>query len=164
MIALSLKIPEELDAALQAASRARGMSKSALVREALEQSLGRQAEAAGVAERWLAQWRGSLLATPPAREAATAKALACLIERQQSKAAARDFLRGLLTWADVAPTQRTDAQQALDWAMPDYEDALQAAAALACGAQVIVTRNVRDFKGSSVQALTPEAFVAAHMH
>jgi predicted nucleic acid-binding protein len=90
--------------------------------------------------------------------------LAYLIERQQSKAAARDFLRGLLTWADVAPTQRTDARQALDWAMPDYEDALQAAAAVACGAQIILTRNVRDFKGSPVQALTPEAFVAAHMH
>jgi hypothetical protein len=50
------------------------MSKSAVVREALEQSLGRQAEAAGAAERWLAHWRGSLLAPPPARKPATAKA------------------------------------------------------------------------------------------
>ena len=88
--------------------------------------------------------------------------LACLIERQRSKAAAREFLRGLLTWADVAPTQRSEARQALDWAVPDYEDALQAAAAVACGAQFIVTRNVRDFKGSPVRALTPEAFVAGY--
>jgi predicted transcriptional regulator len=60
MNTLTLKIPEELDAALQAASQARGVSKSAMVREAIEQALGRQAESAATAERWLAQWRGSL--------------------------------------------------------------------------------------------------------
>ena len=66
MNVLTLKIPEALDAALQAASRARGLSKSAVVREALEQSLGRQADQAGTAERWVAQWRGRLLVSPPA--------------------------------------------------------------------------------------------------
>jgi hypothetical protein len=86
-----------------------------------------------------------------------------LIEREQSARLARDFVRGLLVWADVAVTQHADALQALDWPMPDYEDALQAAAAVACGAQVILTRNVRDFKGSPVPAMTPEAFVKQHM-
>ena len=62
MNVLTLKIPEALDAALQAASRARGLSKSAVVREALEQSLGRQADQAGTAERWAAHWRGRLSA------------------------------------------------------------------------------------------------------
>ena len=47
--------------------------------------------------------------------------------------------------------------------MPDFEDALQAAAAVACKAQVIITRNVRDFKKSPVPAMTPEQFVAKHM-
>ena len=65
MNVLTLKIPEELDAALQAASRKRGLSKSAVVREALEQSLGRQADQAGTAERWVAQWRGHLSTLPP---------------------------------------------------------------------------------------------------
>ena len=105
MNVLTLKIPDEMDAALQAASRLRGVSKSALVRE---------------------------------------------------------FLRSLLAWADVAAMQRSDALQALVWAMPDVEDALQAAAAVVCGAQVIVTRNVRDFKGSPVPAMTPEDFLARH--
>ena len=89
--------------------------------------------------------------------------LAYLIERQHSAAQARDFVRSLLVWADVAVTQRSDAQQALDWPLPDYEDALQAAAAMACGAQIIVTRNVRDFKGSPVPAMTPEVFIQQHM-
>ena len=86
-----------------------------------------------------------------------------LIEREHSAPIARDFLRSLLGWADVAVAQHADALQALDWPMPDYEDALQAAAAAACGAQVILTRNVRDFKGSPVPAMTPEAFIKQHM-
>jgi predicted transcriptional regulator len=60
---LTLKVPEGMDAALSAASRARGVSKSALVREAIEQALGRHAEQAGTAARWVAQWRGSLSAS-----------------------------------------------------------------------------------------------------
>lgn len=89
--------------------------------------------------------------------------LAYLIERQQSAASAREFLRGLLGWANVAETQRAHAQQALDWPMPDFEDALQAAAAVACGAQIILTRNERDFKASPVPAMTPETFIKLHM-
>jgi predicted nucleic acid-binding protein len=88
--------------------------------------------------------------------------LAYLVGRQRSAAEARDFLRSLFMWADVAVTQRSDALQALDWPTPDYEDALQAAAALACDARVILTRNVRDFKGSPVPAMTPEAFMRRH--
>lgn len=89
--------------------------------------------------------------------------LAYLIERQHSAAQARDFVRSLLVWAEVAVTQRSDAQQALDWPMPDYGDALQAAAAVACGAQIIITRNVRDFKGSPIPAMTPEIFTQQRM-
>ena len=89
--------------------------------------------------------------------------LAYLIERQQSAAEARDFVRSLLLWADVAVTQRSDALQALDWPMPDYEDALQAAAAVACGAQIIITRNVRGFEGSPIPAMTPEVFIQQHL-
>ena len=85
--------------------------------------------------------------------------LACLIERQQTAIAGRDFIRGLLGWADVAPTSRADALAALDLPVADFEDALQVAAAMACGAQVIVTRNIRDFKASPVMARTPETFL-----
>lgn len=76
MNVLTLKIPDELDAALQTASRARGLSKSALVRQALEQSLNRQAEQAGAAERWVAQWRGRLSKSPAARKGRDTQAAA----------------------------------------------------------------------------------------
>lgn len=61
-----------------------------------------------------------------------------------------------------AVTNRALAMAALDWPMPDLEDALQAAAAVACGARAVITRNERDFEGSPVPAKTPEAFLRRH--
>lgn len=89
----------------------------------------------------------------------TLATLAYLIERHADAAEARRFIQGLLGWAEVAPTTNADAIQAVALPMPDFEDALQASAAMACGAQVIVTRNVRDFKGSPVPAMTPESLL-----
>ena len=85
--------------------------------------------------------------------------LAYLIERQQSAISGRDFIRGMLDWADVAQTGRAEALAALDLPMSDFEDALQAAAAMACGAQFVITRNERDFKNSPVPALSPDDFL-----
>lgn len=60
MNTLTLKIPEALDAALQAASAKRQMSKSAVVREALERALAEELRQTGSAALWLGRWRGSL--------------------------------------------------------------------------------------------------------
>ena len=92
----------------------------------------------------------------------TLATLAYLIERQASAKMARAFIGGLLTWADIAPTTRRHAVNALAWPMPDYEDALQTAAAQACGASWIITRNQRDFATSPVPALTPEDFLSRY--
>jgi predicted nucleic acid-binding protein len=83
-----------------------------------------------------------------------------IIERQQSATQARDFIRDLLMWARIAPTTHDDALRALDWPMPDFEDALQVAVALACGASHIITRNERDFAGAPVSVMAPEEFLA----
>lgn len=85
--------------------------------------------------------------------------LSYLIERQESRIAGRELLAGLLVWADVVPTTRADALAALQFEMPDLEDALQATAAVACKAQFILTRNERDFKKSPVPAINPDAFL-----
>lgn len=69
MNAITLKLPDELNDALQQASARRKLSKSAVVREALEQALLRDADAAGAAERWVARWRGSM-AVPAAKRGA----------------------------------------------------------------------------------------------
>jgi predicted nucleic acid-binding protein len=112
---------------------------------------GREASAAvirqcgGTHEAWLA-WHS--LAT-----------LAYLVERQDSEATARAYVADLLAWARVAETTHAHALQALKLPMRDFEDALQAVAALACRASYIVTRNGKDFAASPVPALSPEAFL-----
>jgi len=60
MNVVTLKLPDDLHAALNEVSRQRGLSKSAVVREALELSLRKQGVAASAAERWVAQWQGKL--------------------------------------------------------------------------------------------------------
>jgi len=60
MNVITLKLPAALHAALKEVSRQRGLSKSAVVREALEQSLLAQGVVAAAAECWVAQWQGKL--------------------------------------------------------------------------------------------------------
>ena len=84
-----------------------------------------------------------------------------LIERERDAATARAVITELLTWALVATTGQSDALQALQLPMADFEDSLQVAAAQACAASYIITRNVRDFGKSPVTALTPEKFLVA---
>ncbi len=60
MNTLTLKIPDALDTALQLASARRHMTKSAVVREALEQVLAEELKQTTPAANWLGQWRGAL--------------------------------------------------------------------------------------------------------
>ena len=60
MNTLTLKIPESLDAALQMASARRQMTKSAVVREALEAVLADELRQTTPAANWVNRWRGAL--------------------------------------------------------------------------------------------------------
>lgn len=75
------------------------------------------------------------------------------------KGQGRDFLQGLLRIVAVAPVDTQAAQRAFALPLRDLDDALQVAAAEACGASVIITRNVRDYRRSPVPAQTPTAFL-----
>lgn len=68
---------------------------------------------------------------------------------------ARDFLLGLTTLVVVAPTNTEDFRFAASLPMDDFEDAMQVAAAEACGARVIATRNVKHYRRAPVAARTP---------
>ena len=74
---------------------------------------------------------------------------------------AGQFVADLLAWVEVAETSRSDALAALAFSMRDFEDALQLAAAVACGAGVILTRNTTDFKASPIPVMRPEEFLAS---
>ena len=76
-----------------------------------------------------------------------------VLQRSESDAAARQFISGLLRIVSVAPTVTEDLLYAASLPMRDFEDAMQVAAARACGASHIVTRNARDYARSPIPAI-----------
>ena len=69
---------------------------------------------------------------------------------------ARDFIVELTTFVSVATTDTEAIRYAAGLPMGDFEDAMQVAAARACGARHIVTRNVRDYERSPIRAIDPQ--------
>lgn len=67
----------------------------------------------------------------------------------------RDFIRELTRFVGVAPADAEGIRYAAELPMTDFEDAMQVAAARACGAQCIVTRNIRDYARSPISAVNP---------
>lgn len=65
-------------------------------------------------------------------------------------------LAQLVSFADV---RGTDIHAALMRAMPDFEDAVVDAVAERYGASYILTRNIKDFVGSTVPAIPPADFL-----
>lgn len=85
-----------------------------------------------------------------------------IYSRKVGEAAARLALEHLLWSVSVAYTGQLEAMRAFQLSIPDLEDAMQAVAADACGADCVVTRNKQDFTGSPVPVLTPQEFIAAY--
>ena len=69
---------------------------------------------------------------------------------------AREFIVELTRFVAVAPTDTEGIRYAAELPLTDFEDAMQVAAARACGARHIVTRNVRDYERSPVRAVNPQ--------
>ena len=71
----------------------------------------------------------------------------------------RDFVLDLLRFVEAAPATTDGLRKATRLEMKDFEDAMQVAAAEACAADVIATRNQRDYARSPVRAATPKTLV-----
>lgn len=69
------------------------------------------------------------------------------------------FLLDMTRFTSVAPTTTDSLRYAARLTMQDFEDAMQVAAASACGAEVIVTRNLRDYSRAPIRAATPAALI-----
>ncbi len=68
----------------------------------------------------------------------------------------RDFIIELTRFVAVATTDTEAIRYAAELPMDDFEDAMQVAAARACGARHIVTRNLRDYERSPIRAVDPQ--------
>lgn len=82
-----------------------------------------------------------------------------LVKPSQGGTSVREFLVDLTRLAAVVQTGSEDVRFAASLPMRDFEDALQVAAARACGARMIATRNVSDYEGSPIPARSPAEVV-----
>lgn len=83
-----------------------------------------------------------------------------LASPKQGKQKTKEFLLDLVRFVEVAPTTTEHLLFAGQIAMTDFEDALQVAAALACHADAVVTRNLKDYAKSPIPAVDPRTALA----
>ena len=78
-----------------------------------------------------------------------------IVAPARSGVSARGFILELTRFVAVATTDTEAIRYAAELPMADFEDAMQVAAARACGARHIVTRNVKDYERSPIPAVSP---------
>lgn len=76
-----------------------------------------------------------------------------------SKNGAQGFIGELIEFCTIPETGTFDMRRALALGLVDLEDAMQASVALRFGAQMIVTRNLRDYSRSPVKPITPAELI-----
>jgi len=82
-----------------------------------------------------------------------------LVSRQAGKVKAGELVDWLLVHFEVVSQDRNQFLRARSLDCPDFEDAVVASAAEASSCEFIVTRNIGDFVGAPVPAVTPEEFL-----
>ena len=85
-----------------------------------------------------------------------------LIRRRRSESAAMQEVDRILRWANIAPVDALSASRARSLGFSDFEDAMQCVCAESCLADVIITRNTKDFASSPVQVSSPTDFLRIH--
>lgn len=76
-----------------------------------------------------------------------------------SRKEARDATEEATELFELFENTPADARRAFQSKMDDYEDALIAFSAESAGAEILITRNKKDFKHSPISVLTPEEFL-----
>lgn len=95
--------------------------------------------------------------------ATTVTTIHYLTTRALGPARSKRSVATLLDLFRVAPVDASVLRTALDSGFSDDEDAVLHAAAVAVNVDSIVTRNVRDFRRSSVRVYSPEELLALPM-
>jgi hypothetical protein len=84
-----------------------------------------------------------------------------VIEKSSGADLADQTIDGLLADFILHPSDKTNFQRARQLPLKDFEDGVVAAVAEASGSDYVVTRNVTDFAGSPIPAITPLEFLEA---
>lgn len=83
-----------------------------------------------------------------------------VISKKIGNANSKSVLASVLKLITVVDMPANVVQNAFASKVTDFEDALQVETAMHCGADLILTRNIRDFRNSPIPVLTPSQFLA----
>lgn len=106
---------------------------------------------------WLAARRGAL---EPYVSGSTPVNVYYVARRAVGAELAARMVKLLAQTVQISPIDDTVIQAALVSPIRDFEDAVQLASALAAGVDLIVTRDLADFRAATLPVLTPAAFIA----
>lgn len=91
--------------------------------------------------------------------ATTITTLDYLLSQRMSSKEARSVISQLLKLFEVASVNRVVIEEALASRMKDFEDAVSDHAAKHSGADVVITRNMKDFTRSQSKVMDPKQFL-----
>jgi predicted nucleic acid-binding protein len=83
-----------------------------------------------------------------------------LVARSATRTRAVTAISDLIEILDIVPLGNDDFQRALALELGDFEDSVQVAACLRVAADILVSRNARDFKGAPVTVRSAAETVA----
>jgi len=83
-----------------------------------------------------------------------------VVSRARDRHSAATAITDLLRLLEVVPIEKVDFNQALVLPIDDFEDAVQAAAALKIGVDYVVTRDERGFRRLSIPSVSPGAILS----
>lgn len=82
-----------------------------------------------------------------------------MIQKEKSRKDLKSILNDLIQITDVVNFSKNSIREALNSDFNDFEDALQNFSAEQNKIDIIVTRNIKDYKHSNVPVMNPENFL-----
>lgn len=73
-------------------------------------------------------------------------------------------LQKMVAICSISPVDNSTVLMSLNAGMKDFEDAVQYHSAITSGAEIIVTRNAKDFKNVALPILTPDEFMSNYLN
>lgn len=82
-----------------------------------------------------------------------------IVRKAKGKDIALDFIKNLLQFVEIASVNKNVILQALESDIADFEDAVQEKSAISENINIIVTRDKKDFKNSTLEIYSPTSYL-----
>lgn len=86
-----------------------------------------------------------------------------ILSKFEGSDTARNKMRKFKVIAQTSDLTDQIVEKALASDFPDFEDALQYYCAIQSNCKILITRNERDFKASSIPVMTPDEYLSTRM-